>query len=164
MVAYKPSHAPRTTQLYYYGEALLPHVVARRHHSLRASLPLHPPERPTPIAASLIGHASQHASTRWRGERRHSVCINVSTLPLVCALLCSSSQNLTVKPLPPNLELPPPPRSTTQARLPEFLVTAIDRCCRPRSKTRVPCACLASLDSFCSSAGLSRSHCCSSPS
>ena len=61
--------SPRTTQLYYHAEALPPRVVARRYHSLRMSPALHPPERPTPLAASLIGHASQHALPRRRGER-----------------------------------------------------------------------------------------------
>ena len=61
--------APRTTQLYYHAEALRPHVAARRYHSLRVSPVLHPPERPTPLAAGLIRHASQHALPRRRGER-----------------------------------------------------------------------------------------------
>ena len=60
--------APRTTQLYYHAEALRPHVAARRYHSLRVSPALHPPGRPTPLAAGLIGHASQHALPRRRGE------------------------------------------------------------------------------------------------
>ena len=30
----------------------------------------HPPERPTPLAISLRGHASQHALQKQRGERR----------------------------------------------------------------------------------------------
>ena len=61
--------APRTTQFYYHVEALRPQVVllSRRYHSLRVSSVLHPPERPTtPLAASLIGHASQHALPRRR--------------------------------------------------------------------------------------------------
>ena len=56
--------APRTTQLYYHDEALRLHVAARRYDSLRVSPVLHPPERPTPLTASLIGHASQHALPR----------------------------------------------------------------------------------------------------
>ena len=48
-----------TIQLDYHAEALRPHVVARRYHSLRVSPVLHPPGRPTLLAASLIGHALQ---------------------------------------------------------------------------------------------------------
>ena len=70
--------APRTTQLYYHAEALRPHVLARRYHSLRVSPTLHQPQRPTSLAESLIGHASQHALPRKRGERRN-VCIRGTT-------------------------------------------------------------------------------------
>ena len=61
--------APRTTQLYCHAQVSRPHVAARRYHSLRESPALHPPERPAPLAISLIGHASQHALPRQRGER-----------------------------------------------------------------------------------------------
>ena len=75
--------APRTTQLYYHAEGLRPHVVARRYHSLRVSPALHQPERSTSLAASLIGHASQHALPRRRGERR-----SVLYLRLSCRIIC----------------------------------------------------------------------------
>ena len=37
---------------------------------MRVSPTLHPPERPTPLAISLIRHASQHSLPRQRGERK----------------------------------------------------------------------------------------------
>ena len=39
---------------------------------MRVSLALHPPERPTPLVISLIGHASQHSLPRQRGERKYT--------------------------------------------------------------------------------------------
>ena len=56
--------APRSTQIYYHAKALRPHIPTRRYHSLRVSPTVQPPERPTALAISLIGHASQHALPR----------------------------------------------------------------------------------------------------
>ena len=73
--------APCTTQLYRHASASRPHA-ARRYHSLRVSPALHPPERPPPLATSLLGHASQHALPRRLGERR-----SVSIVCIICAAL-----------------------------------------------------------------------------
>ena len=63
--------APRTTQLDYYADALLPHVAERRYPALRVSPTLHPPKRPAPLDASLLRRASQDALPKRPGERRY---------------------------------------------------------------------------------------------
>ena len=64
---------------------------------------LHPPGRPVPLAASLIGHASQHALPRRRGEPRHDTylvygdsSVSIGTYLLLSCTCCHCYSSLLV--------------------------------------------------------------------